>query len=95
MAKPEIRDIVTILNNPADKKKLQNFIDEAVRCRIKIKDQNESIKNLKAEALLQIGADPKIFGQLVRLFDNNSFAEKRHEIETLEAAIDILIGTAN
>lgn len=93
--KPQARDIITILNNPSDKSKLQNFIDESVRCRIRIRAENEANKALREEAFTQLGCEPKIYNQLVRLFDDNSFEEKKNEIETLEAAIDLLTGRSN
>lgn len=91
-AKPEVRDIVSILNNPADKKKLTNFIDEALRCKQKVDDENESIKVLREEALDQIGIEGKMFNSLLRLYHTGKFAEKHEEVSQLEMAIEMLTG---
>lgn len=91
-SKPEVRDIVSILNNPVDKGKLKNFIDEAVNYKIKIADNQESIKVLKEEAFEQLGCAPKIFSQLVGITYNNSFEKKHEEFSELEMAIEMLMG---
>jgi len=89
--KPQVRDIEDILNNASDRAKLQNFIDEAVRCKQKVADENESIKGLREEAVEKIGIEPKMFNALTKLFFNNDFAEKRADLEKLENAIDLLL----
>lgn len=86
------REITDIMNNPSDRNKLQNYIDEAVRCKTRILDENESIKGLKDSAVETLGIEPKMFGTLVSLFFNNNFDQKKAELEKLEAAIDALMG---
>lgn len=91
MAKHNYRPIEAILGNPSDKVKLKNFIDEAVRCKIKISDENESIKGLATEAAEKIEIEPKLFKQLVNLYFKNNFAEKQAEISALDSAIEMLV----
>lgn len=93
--KAEPVSITTILNNPVDKKKLQSMIDEAVRCKFLIADQNESIKAIKDEALEQIGVEPKLFSSLVKIAYDNNYAEKQHELSDLDDAIELLFGTVD
>jgi hypothetical protein len=88
--KPEFVSIETILNNPADKAKLVGYIDEAVRCKLKIADENESIKGIKEVAAEEIGLKPKLFSSLVSISLNNSYLEKKDEIDQLDSAIAML-----
>ena len=85
------RDIQTVVQNPSDRSKLQNYIDEAVRCKQHILDHQESIKTLRDSAINELGIEPKIFSTLVTLFFNNNFDEKKAEIEKIESAIDALM----
>ena len=87
------RNIHEVLQNPSEKTKLQNYIDEAVRCKGKIYDQQESIKTLRSSAVDELNIEPKMFMTLVSLFFNNNFDQKKEEIEKIELAIDALIGT--
>ena len=91
MSKKDYSRIEDILNNPARKSKLKNFIDEAVRCKQSIADKNEDMKILATEAAEQVNVDPKLFRQLVTLYFKNSFAEKQAEISALESAIEMLV----
>lgn len=90
-SKKEARRIEDILNNSSDRSKLQNFIDEAVRCKVKIADEQESIKGLRETAMEEIGIEGKMFNQLTSLFFNNNFSEKQAELEKLENAIELLM----
>ena len=89
--KPEARRIEDILNNSADRKKLQNFIDEAVRCKVRMADEQESFKGIRDVAVEEIGIEGKMFNQLTALFFNNNFTEKQAELEKLETAIELLM----
>lgn len=83
-------DITTILKDPSQRGRLQNYIDEAVRCKIKIADEQESIKGLREAAIDDLNIEPKMFNTLVTLFFNNNFEQKKAEIEKIEAAINAL-----
>lgn len=90
----EKRDLVSILSNPKDKQALQGFIDEAVRTKLKIKDEQESYKVIREEAVDKLGIEPKAFNTLTKLFFDNNFAEKQSEFSELEQAIEMLMGDA-
>lgn len=92
-AKKQFTEISDILKNKSQRAKLQSFIDEAVRCKTKILDENESIKGLRDSAVEELGIQPKMFSALVSLFFNNNFDEKLAEIGELETAIDGLMQT--
>lgn len=95
MAKGDFSPIEKILSNPANKSKLKNYIDEAVICKQKIADENESIKNMAKEISEKISIDPKLFKQLVNMYFKNNFAEKQAEISSLDSAIELLLISAD
>lgn len=84
-------DVTDILKHEAKRKKLQAFIDEVVRCKQKILDENESIRALRESAVDELEIQPKMFNALVSLHFNNNFEEKREEIEQLDCAIEYLM----
>lgn len=89
----EYSRIEDILNNTANRTKMKNFIDEAVRCKQAISDKNEDIKAIAHEAAEQINIDPKLFKQLVGITFKNNFTEKQAEISALDSAIELLFAT--
>ncbi len=93
VGKKHFTEVTTVLNSKSQRAKLQNYIDEVVRCKTKILDENESIKNLRNAASEELNIEPKMFSALVSLFFNNNFEQKREEIEQLEAAINALMQT--
>lgn len=86
-------EVTTLLRDSAQRAKLQNYIDEVVRCKTKILDENESIKTIREAAVEELNIEPKMFNSLVSLFFNNNFEQKREELEKLEAAINALMQT--
>jgi len=88
--KPAIVSIEAILANPSDKSKLMTFLEEAVRCKLRIADEMEAIKGLREEAAEKLGLESKLFNQLVKVSFNNSYSETKAEISALESAIEIL-----
>lgn len=86
-------DVTSIINAPNKKAQLQNCIDEVIRCKQNILDQNEQIKSIKEGAVDQLGIDPKIFTSLVSVVFNNNFEQKRDELEQLDLAISALMQT--
>lgn len=88
--KPSIVSIEAILANPSDKSKLMTFLEEAVRCKLRIADEMEAIKGLREEATEKLGLESKLFNQLVKVSFNNSYSETKAEISALESAIEIL-----
>lgn len=91
--KGDYKSIVDILANPSQRSKLQNYIDEAVRCKMQILEKQEDIKTLREGATEEINIEPKAFNQLVSLFYNNNFDQKKEELEKLVDTIDALMGT--
>lgn len=91
--KKQFVEITTVLRDSSQRAKLQNYIDEVVRCKTKILDQNESIKVLRDSAVEDLNIEPKMFNSLVSLFFNNNFEQKKEELEKLEAAINALMQT--
>jgi hypothetical protein len=86
-AKAESRDLTSIINNPSDRVKLQNFVDEAANCMTRIADERLSIKDIRDEAIDKLGIDPKLFNFLVKTTFDNSSSEKKAEIEAFEIAL--------
>lgn len=86
-------EVTTLLKDSAQRAKLQSYIDEVVRCKTKILDENESIKTIRDAAVEELNIEPKMFNSLVSLFFNNNFEQKREELEKLEAAINALMQT--
>jgi len=91
--KNQFVEVTTVLKDSAQRSKLQNYIDEVVRCKTKILDENESIKTIRDAAVEELNIEPKMFNSLVSLFFNNNFEQKREELEKLEAAINALMQT--
>lgn len=91
--KKQFIEVTTVLANPSQRAKLQNYIDEVVRCKQKILDENESIRVLREAAVDELNIEPKMFSAIVSLFFNNNFEQKRDELEKLEAAINALMQT--
>lgn len=89
--KNKFTEVTTILKNDPQRAKLQNYIDEVVRCKTRILDQNEAIKSIKEAAVNDLNIEPKMFNSLVSLFFNNNFEQKKEELEKLEAAINALM----
>lgn len=81
-------EVSDILNNMAERAKLQNFLDEAVRCKMRIADEQESIKGLRDAAVDDLNIEPKMFNMLVGLFFNNNFEQKKEELEKMQNVID-------
>ena len=93
--KKSFTEISDITKNPSSHAKLKSYIDEAVNAKIKILDQNQTIKGLRDSAAEELGLQPKMFNFLVSLFFNNNFDEKLAEIGEQETAIDALMQTGS
>ncbi len=87
MAKGNSRRIEDIMNNPADRTKLDNSIDEYVKILDQIKDRKESMKVIVDDIREKIEIDPKMFKTLAGITQKNNAAEKLKEAESLETAI--------
>lgn len=89
---PVQRDIGSILANPSDSAKLKGFLDEAVRCRVRMDDERLSLRGITEEANNQIGIENKLFNSLVRVLHQNSFDKTKEEVENLDIALEALHG---
>lgn len=93
--KKQFADVNDILKNPSQRAKLTNYVDQAVACKVKIMDENESIKRLREIARDELDLQPKMFNTLVSLFLNNNFDEKKAEIEQIEVVIEAFFKEGN
>ena len=84
----KFRSIEDILKNPATKAKLNNLVDEAVQCKIKIQLQQTTIKDLRDVAKNDLELNPKLFNYYVAAVFNNDYAVRRDSLEQLSNLID-------
>ncbi len=84
VGKKQFVEVTTVLADATQRAKLQNYIDEVVRCKAKILDENESIKALRESAVEDLNIEPKMFNALVSTFFNNNFQQKRDEHKTTQ-----------
>ncbi len=90
-ATKQFNPIEVILNDKSQKARLQTYIDETVKCKQRILDENESIKGLREQAVQELGINPKLYNSLVSLYFNNDFEQKKEELEQFETAINALM----
>jgi len=86
-------EVTTILADAGTKAKLQNYIDEIIRCKTKILDENESIKVLRDTAVEELNIEPKMMKVMVDLYFNNNFDQKLEETERMELLLNALMQT--
>lgn len=87
-------EIRTILQSPAMKSKLQNYIDEILRSKSKILDEQEHIRGIRDAAVDDLSIEPKMLNSLVGMFFNNNFDQKLEELNKLEEAIRLIQGNS-
>lgn len=92
MAKNNVVDIISILNNPNDRGILTNHLDEALLLKRSIADKNQDIKTIREAATEKVGIEPKMFNSLLNLYYKGNFTEKQDELSQLESAIEMLVG---
>ncbi len=85
-------EIRTILQSPAMRSKLQNYIDEILRSKSKILDEQEHIRSIRDAAVDDLSIEPKMLNSLVGMFFNNNFDQKLEELNKLEEAIRLIQG---
>jgi len=84
----KFRAIQDIMNNPALKAKLNNLVDEAVRTKQKIFEEQLTIKTLREVALNDVGLNPKLFNYYVAAVFNNDYAMRKDSLTELSDLID-------
>lgn len=87
----KFRAIKDILKDPNLKAKLTNCVDEAVRCKLKIQQQQEAIKSIRDAAKESVGVDPKIFNYYVGMVYNNDYAMRKQNVDELSTLIDTVM----
>lgn len=95
VGKKQFVEVTTVLADATQRAKLQNYIDEVVRCKAKILDENETIKALRESAVEELNIEPKMFNALVSTFFNNNFQQKRDEHQQILDAIDAIMSSVD
>lgn len=87
----KFKDVQTILKDPALKAKLNNLVDEAVRCKQRIHNEQQSIKDLRDVARNDVGINPKLFNYYVSMVFNNDYAARLDNVHQLEDLIETVM----
>jgi len=87
----KFRNIEDILKDPALKAKLNNLVDEAVRCKIRIQQAQETIKDLRDVAKNDLSLNPKLFNYYVGMVYNNDYAARKDNLDQLSTLIDAVM----
>lgn len=87
----KFRNIEDILKDPTLKAKLNNLVDEAVRCKIKIQQEQETIKDLREVAKNDLSLNPKLFNYYVGMVYNNDYAARKDSLDQLSSLIDAVM----
>lgn len=88
LTKQKFRNIEDILKDPASKAKLNNLVDEAVRCKIRIQQEQETIKDLRDVAKNDLSLNPKLFNYYVAMVYNNDYTARKDNLEELSTLIE-------
>lgn len=94
MAK-EYRRIEDIMNNSADRAKVNNSIDEYVKLLDSIKDKKESMKVITDDIVEKVDIDPSLFKTLAKISQKNDAIEKLKSAEALGTAIEMTFTISN
>ena len=89
--KAQKRDLLTIMNNPADESELKSFVDEAVDAMRIIDSAKETFKALRDEAIEKMGMEGKDFNWLVRLYFRQEFDKEYTEAEKKELVLSKIL----
>lgn len=83
----KFKKVEDILKDPLLKAKLNNCVDEAVRCKQRIFNEQQSIKDLRDVARNDVGINPKLFSYYVSMVFNNDYAARKDNVDQLDALI--------
>ena len=87
----KFRSIEDILKDPTLKAKLSNLVDEAVRCKIRIHMEQETIKDLRDVAKNDLSLNPKLFNYYVGMVFNNDYAARKENLDQLSTLIEAVM----
>lgn len=87
----KFRSIQDILKDPNLKSKLTNLVDEAVRCKLKIQQEQETIKSLRDVAKADLSLNPKLFNYYVSMVYNNDYAMRKQDLDELSTLIETVM----
>jgi hypothetical protein len=90
----KLRDIQSIMKDPALRAKLTNCVDEAVRCKLRIYTEQQAIKDLTEAAKNDVGIHPSLFKLYVNSAYNNDYTTRKASLEEMIELIDSVIGIA-
>ena len=87
----KFRNIEDILKDPTLKAKLNNLVDAAVRCKIRMQQEQETIKDLRDVAKNDLSLNPKLFNYYVGMVYNNDYAARKDNLDQLSTLIDAVM----
>ena len=86
----DIYDVGLSLKTDQDKKALKGFIDEAVNAKIRIKMENEAIRDIRNEAKEQLGISGKTFNRTVGAIFKDSITKEKQDYDEFETVVETL-----
>lgn len=91
--KPNVKfkSIQDIMRDPAMKAKLNNLVDEAVRCKQRIYTEQQAMKDLRDVARNDVALNPKLFNYYVAMVFNNDYAARKENVDQLETLIETVM----
>lgn len=87
----KFRNIDDIMKDPVLKSKLNNLVDEAVRCKIKIHMEQQTIKDLRDVAKNDLSLNPKLFNLYVGMVFNNDYTTRKESLDEQLTLIDMVL----
>ena len=84
----KFRDINEIMSQPRMKALLSTYVDQAVKCKIAIGVEQESIKGIRQNALDELGLKPAVFNTYVAMVYNNDYVQRKDKLEELLDLVD-------
>jgi hypothetical protein len=74
------------INNPADRKKIRDALQEASNCMTRISAERDLIKDISADIADQYQLSKKVVNKMIRVYHKQNFSEEialQEEFETL------------
>ena len=91
----KFRDISEIMAQPRMKALLNTYVDQAVKCKMNIGVEQESIKGIRQNALDELGLKPAVFNAYVAMTYNNDYVQRKEKLEELLDLVDQVMLDAN